>query len=135
MADGVYDDVRVASHERQKPGARRTDERHLPEQRGDYRHRARSYWETRADALGADVGAYIREVFDSDDVLDQLRTVQAIVTHLADHPPERAQAACRRASFYVTPLRTTPSPPSALMPQRLSDASLDAATVRSYRVA
>jgi hypothetical protein len=25
-------------------------------------------WETRADALGAEVGAYIREVFDSDEL-------------------------------------------------------------------
>jgi len=33
-------------------------------------------------------------------VLDQLRTVQAIVSHLADFPPERAKAACLRASFY-----------------------------------
>lgn len=94
------DDVRVATHELEKPGKRRTDERHLPEHRSDYRHRARSYWETRADAFGPEVGAYIREVFDSDDVLDQLRAVQAIVTHLADFPPERAKAACRRASFY-----------------------------------
>jgi transposase len=96
------EDVRVASHNRHKPGTRSTDEQHLPEHRGDYRHRARSYWEERADMLGVDVGAYIREVFDSDDVLDQLRTVQAIVTHLADFPPERAQAACRRASFYAS---------------------------------
>ncbi len=96
------DDVRVATHEPQKPGKRRTDERHLPEHRSDYRHRARSYWETRADALGTEVGAYVREVFDSDDVLDQLRTVQAIVSHLAGFPPQRASAACRRASFYAS---------------------------------
>jgi transposase len=94
------DDDRVALHERAKPGQRRTDERHLPEHRADYRHRARSFWEQRADALGPEVGTYIREVFDSDDVLDQLRTVQAIVSHLADFPPERAKAACLRASFY-----------------------------------
>jgi transposase len=93
-------DDRVAMHEPAKPGKRRTDDRHLPEHRGDYRHRARSYWETRADALGPEVGTYIREVFDSDDVLDQLRTVQAIVSHLADFPPTRAKAACLRASFY-----------------------------------
>ena len=74
--------------------------RHLPEHRADYRHRARAYWEERADALGPEVGAYIREVFDSDDVLDQLRTVQAIVSHLVDFPPARAKAACLRASFY-----------------------------------
>jgi hypothetical protein len=42
------DDVRVADHERQVAGKRRTNEQHLPEHRGDYRHRARSYWETRA---------------------------------------------------------------------------------------
>lgn len=94
------DDDRVAMHERTKPGKRRTDERHLPEHRADYRHRARSFWEQRADALGPEVGAYIREVFDSDDVLDQLRTVQAMVSHLADFPPARAKAACMRASFY-----------------------------------
>ena len=94
------DDDRVAIHERARPGQRRTDERHLPEHRADYRHRARSFWEQRADALGPEVGAYIREVFDSDDVLDQLRTVQAMVSHLADFPPARAKAACLRASFY-----------------------------------
>jgi len=96
------DDVRVADHERQTAGKRRTNEQHLPEHRGDYRHRARSYWEARADALGPEVGAFVREVFDSDDVLDQLRTVQAIVSHLADFPPERAKAACQRASFYAS---------------------------------
>jgi transposase len=96
------DDVRVASHERQKAGKRRTDERHLPEHRSDYRHRARSYWEARADALGPEVGVFIREVFDSDDVLDQLRTVQAIISHLATFPSERVKAACQRASFYAS---------------------------------
>jgi hypothetical protein len=94
------DDDRVATHEPATPGKRRTDDRHLPEHRADYRHRARSYWEERADALGPEVGAYIREVFDSDDVLDQLRTVQAIVSHLVDFPPARAKAACLHASFY-----------------------------------
>lgn len=94
------DDDRVATHLPQKRGKRRTDERHLPEHRSDYRHRARSYWEQRADALGPEVGSYVREVFDSDDVLDQLRTVQAMVSHLADFPPERTKAACLRASFY-----------------------------------
>jgi hypothetical protein len=42
----------------------------------------------------------VRELFDSDDVLSQLRQVQAVVTHLEKFPLERAQAACRRASFY-----------------------------------
>lgn len=95
-----FDDVRVATHERAARGKYRTDDHHLPEERSDYRHRARTYWEERADTLGAEVGTYVREVFDSDDVLDQLRTVQAIVKHLAEYPPERAKAACVRASFY-----------------------------------
>lgn len=56
--------------------------------------------EQRVDELGEEVGRYIREIFDADDVLLQLRTVQAIVRHLADFPIERARAACRRASFY-----------------------------------
>jgi hypothetical protein len=50
--------------------------------------------------MGADVAGLVRELFDSDDVLSQLRQVQAIVTHLEKFPRERAQAACRRASFY-----------------------------------
>jgi transposase len=95
-----HEDDRVAEHLRQKPGKKRTSDHHLPEHRSDYRYRARSYWEQRADALGPEIGSYVREVFDSDDVLDQLRTVQAIVSHLADFPPERAKAACQRASFY-----------------------------------
>jgi hypothetical protein len=50
--------------------------------------------------MGDDVLGFVREVFDSDDVLLQLRQVQAIVTHVERFPPERAQAACRRASLY-----------------------------------
>jgi transposase len=100
MVQIFCDDDRVAMHDRAKPGQRRTDSQHLPEHRADYRHRARSFWEERADALGPEVGAYVREVFDSDDVLDQLRTVQAMVSHLANFPPARAKAACLRASFY-----------------------------------
>jgi len=42
----------------------------------------------------------VREVFDSDDVLSMLRTVQSIVTHLEKFPRERATAACVRASHF-----------------------------------
>lgn len=94
------DDVRVATHERQAPGADSIRDEHLPTGRSDYRHRSRSYWEERAAKLGDDVVGFIREVFDHDDVLSQLRTVQAIVRYLEDFPIERARAACRRASFY-----------------------------------
>lgn len=95
-----WDDVRVATHQRVPPGQRSTIEAHLPEHRRDLRHRSRDFWEQRADALGEDVGTFIREVFDADDVLSQLRTVQSIVTHLETFPIARAQAACRRARFY-----------------------------------
>jgi transposase len=91
---------RVATHPRGRPGQRLTIEEHLPPHRRELRHRSRSYWEERADKMGEAVGRYVREVFDSDDVLYQLRTVQKIVTYLEQHPRDRAQAACLRASFF-----------------------------------
>ena len=83
------------------PGQRRTVEEHLPEGRGDYRQRSRAYWEERADAIDPEVGAYVREIFASDDVLYQLRTVQAIVRHLETFPRERARGAAQRARLYA----------------------------------
>jgi len=97
-----FDDTRIATHVRGGPGLRSTLDEHLPEHRADLRHRSQAYWEDRADRLGPEVGAYVREVFASDDVLSMLRSVQAIVTHLEGFPVERARAACRRASFYGT---------------------------------
>jgi transposase len=94
------DDVRIATHETGRRGERKTIVEHLPEGRRDYRERTREYWETRADLLGDDVGGFVRDVFDSDDVLYQLRAVQAIVRHLETFPAERARAACRRARFF-----------------------------------
>ena len=97
----VYaDDARVATHARQGPGRRSTVDAHLPEHRRDLRHRSRDFWEARADRIGIDVGAYVREVFDRDQVLLMLRPVQAIVVHLERFPPHRANAACRRASHF-----------------------------------
>lgn len=94
------DDVRIATHSRRGKDYRSTVESHLPDHRGELRHRSRAYWQERADAMGDDVGCYIRTIFDSDDVLSQLRTVQAIVTHLETFPPQRAQAACQRAAHF-----------------------------------
>lgn len=94
------DDVRVATHDRRGPGYRTTKPEHLPDHRGDLRYRSREYWEKRAAAMGEPVGCFVRELFDSDDVLSQLRTVQAIVTHLETFPPERARSACARAAFF-----------------------------------
>jgi hypothetical protein len=94
------DDERVATHSRRGTKQRSTHDEHLPEGRAELRHRSRSYWEERADRVGQDVGQFVREVFDSDDVLLQLRAVQAIVTYVEKFPVERANAAARRASFY-----------------------------------
>jgi hypothetical protein len=94
------DDARVATHARRGRSPRSTTEQHLPEERAPWRHRSRAFWEQRADLIAPEVGAYIREVFDADDVLSMLRTVQAIVTHLETFPSERAAAACERARFY-----------------------------------
>ncbi len=104
------DDDRVATHGRNDPGKRSTTEAHLPEGRRELRHRSRGYWEKRAAKLGSQVGNYMREVFDSDDVLSRLGAVQKMVLLLERVPPERACAACARASFYsnyeVRALRT-----------------------------
>ena len=94
------DDARVAMHDRRGRAPRSTHDDHLPADRAPWRHRSRAYWEDRADRISPDVGAYIREVFDSDDVLSMLRTVQAIVTHLEKFPAARATAACRRAHHF-----------------------------------
>lgn len=94
------DDTRVATHSRRGKDYRSTVESHLPDHRGPLRHRSRAFWEQRADAMGVEVGQYIRAVFDSDDVLSQLRAVQAIVTHLESFPAHRARAACQRAAHY-----------------------------------
>lgn len=94
------EDTRVATHERQPAGGKSILDEHLPPHRTAHRHRSREYWEQRAAELGDDVLAFVREVFDADDVLHQLHAVQSIVTHLQTFPVERAAAACRRASYY-----------------------------------
>jgi transposase len=95
-------DVRVAMHDRRGRSARSTCDEHLPEERAPWRHRSRAYWEERADRIAPVVGEYIRAVFDSDDVLSMLRTVQAIVTHLEKFPVERAIATCTRAQHFAS---------------------------------
>jgi transposase len=95
-----FDDTLLVTHDRRGRGKRSTVESHLPDHRAPLRHRSRAYWEERAEKLAPEVLTYVREVFDSDDVLSMLRTVQAIVTHLEKFPRERAVRACQRASFY-----------------------------------
>lgn len=93
-------DELVTTHDRKGPSFRSTKDEHLPEGRRDLRHRSRGYWERRAAAIGSEVEAYVTEVFDSDDVLSQLRAVQAIVQHLETFPRHRAIAACARARLF-----------------------------------
>lgn len=94
------DEKVVARHDRRGAGPRSTLDEHLPDHRASFRHRSREYWEERAAKMGDEVVGFVREVFDSDDVLSQLRKVQHIVAHLEKFPPERARAAARRASHY-----------------------------------
>ena len=64
-------------------------------------------WENRADQIAPEVGAYVREVLDSDDVLSMVRVVQSMVTHLEKFPIERAIAACTRARHFGSYQSTT----------------------------
>jgi transposase len=91
---------RVATHARRGQSKRSTIEAHLPEHRRDYRHRQRAYWEDRAALLGDEVVTYIEAVFDADDVIYQLRTVQQIIKHLETFPKSRARNACKRAHYF-----------------------------------
>lgn len=94
------DDGRVATHDRRGRHYRSTVDIHLPDHRVDLRHRSREHWEERAGRMGVEVAAYVRTMFDADDVLSQLRAVQAVVTHLETFPPERARAACLRSAHF-----------------------------------
>lgn len=98
--DVFLDDVRLIAHTRGVAAPREVYDLCLPPKRSDLRHRSREFWEARADAMSCEVGAYIRDVFDQDDVLSLLRRVQAMVTHLEKFPPERARAACERAAYF-----------------------------------
>lgn len=97
----VYvDDERVATHDRRGSGQRSTVDAHLPLHRRDLRHRDEGWWLEQADAMGAEVGAFMREVLASDRELSLLSTVQAMVSHLRGFPAERARRACQRASRF-----------------------------------
>jgi len=94
------DDERVATHSLRGRGLRSTTEAHLPEHRAPLRQRSREWWEEKAARIGPETARYVRDVFDSDDVLSQLRPVQAIVMHLEKFPVERAENASRRARHF-----------------------------------
>lgn len=93
-------DERVATHSRKSKGYRSTDEAHLPEYRSAWRHRSRDFWQERAAQIGPQTALLVDSVFASEVVASQLRTVQAIVTHLEKFPSERAENASRRALHF-----------------------------------
>lgn len=95
-----HEDAILCSHSLAKRGERKLVEAHLPEHRRDLRERSRSHWEKRAGHLGPDVRRLVEAIFDSEDVLLQLRKVQAIVTHLEGFPIDRANRAARRALHF-----------------------------------
>ena len=97
---GTAGEDRVATHDRRGRSVRSTRDEHLPDERAPWRYRSRDYWQERADRIAPEVGAYVRELFDADDVLSMLRAVQATVTHLEKFPRERAAAACIRAQHF-----------------------------------
>jgi len=88
------------THAQVRRGQRQTVDSHLPEERGELRKRSRSYWESKATMLGPDCRRLAEAMFDADDVLHQLRKVQGVVSLLEKHPPERANAASRRAMHF-----------------------------------
>ena len=91
-----HGDELVAAHEDR--GLRRTTtDDHLPADRRLLRHRGRAFWESRARRIGPETLALVVAVFDQDEVLSHLRAVQAIVKHLEQFPPIRAEAASRSA--------------------------------------
>ena len=94
-------DERVATHDRRGEGPRSTLEAHLPEGRRELRNHSRAHWELRGLAMGDEVHQYVSALFEQDEVLLQLRTVQAVVTLLEKHPAHRARRACTRALRYA----------------------------------
>jgi transposase len=95
-----HDDECLWTHARVARGQRRTVEDHLPDHRRDLRHRSKAHWIERARAIGEEVEQLAEAIFGSDDVLLQLRRVQAVVTHLETFPAERARSAARRALHF-----------------------------------
>jgi len=95
-----HEDEHLWTHGRVPRGKRSTVEAHLPEHRRDLRHRSREHWIRRAETIGPDVVKLAEAIFDSDDVLYQLRKVQAVVGHLETFPRERATGAARRALHF-----------------------------------
>lgn len=95
-----HEDQPLCTHTRVPRGKRSTIEHHLPEHRRDLRHRSREYWISKATGIDKEVAQLAERIFDSDDVLYQLRKVQAVVTLLGGYPKKRARRAALRALHF-----------------------------------
>lgn len=95
LADAV-----VATHARASRGRRVTVEAHLPEHRGDLRHRSIEHWLVRAARVGPAVRGLVDDIVGDDDVLSPLRRVQAVVALLEAQPRERAERTADRARHF-----------------------------------
>jgi transposase len=92
-----HENEHLHTHARVPRGKHSTIDEHLPEHRRDLRHRSREYWIEKARGIGDEVVALAEAIFDSDDVLLQLRKVQAVVSHLEQFPKVRATRTAKRA--------------------------------------
>lgn len=95
-----HEDELLGTHGRVPRGKRSTVEHHLPEHRRDLRHRGREHWINKATCIGTEVAQLAERIFDADDVLYQLRKVQAVVTLLGGYPRKRARRAALRALHF-----------------------------------
>lgn len=95
------EDEQVAHHRLHGDTPWSTHPNHLPEARRDLARRDPNHWYERADALGEEVGAYIREVMASDEVHYPLRRVQSIVPALEALTPDRARSVVTRARRFA----------------------------------
>jgi hypothetical protein len=97
----IYDkQEHLSTHARVGRGQRSTVESHLPDHRRDLRHRSRAFWTDKARAIGPEVLELAEALFEADDVLHQLRKVQAVVRLLEGYPRGRATRAARRALHF-----------------------------------
>lgn len=87
-------------HRRVVKGQRSTVDAHLPEKRVSQRHRSTEYWLTKARMIGPEALRLAEEIFASDDVLSQLRRVQAVITLLEKFPLDRARRTAARALHF-----------------------------------
>jgi len=95
-----HEDHRVATHAKLSKGSHSTNPAHLPEGRGEWRHREPAYWKQQAEAMGKEVYGFILELFESDEVLSQVNTAASVMQLLNEVPPQRANDACKRARHF-----------------------------------